>query len=69
MCSTPLTVVVNTRWNGAMMRPSIWSGESPVYCHTTLTTGISIAGKISVGVRSADNGPTIRIKMARTTNV
>ena len=40
MCSISFTVVVSARSNGVMMRPFIWSGGRPVYCHTTLITGI-----------------------------
>jgi hypothetical protein len=34
-----------------------------------LTTGMSIFGKISVGVRSIESEPTIKISTARTTKV
>jgi hypothetical protein len=51
------------------MRPTIWSGGRPVYCHTTLITGILMSGKISVGVLIADKGPMMRMKIARTTKV
>ena len=54
ICSTSFTVVVSVRSNGDVMRPTIWSGGRPVYCHTTLITGMRISGKISVGVLSAD---------------
>jgi hypothetical protein len=32
-------------------------------------TGILISGKMSVGVLIADNGPMMRMKIARTTKV
>src|SRR4029077_1024401 len=69
MCSMLFTVVVSARWNGVMMRPAIWSGGRPVNCHTTLITGMLISGKMSVGVRSQDSVPAIRISSASTTNV
>jgi hypothetical protein len=69
ICSTSLTVVVSVRSNGDVIRPTIWSGGSPVYCHTTLITGILISGKMSVGVFIADKGPMMRMKIARTTKV
>ena len=69
MCSMSLTVVVSARWKCSMTRPAIWSGGRPVYCQTTAITGMRISGKMSVGVRIAESGPTIRISRARTTNV
>jgi hypothetical protein len=62
-------VVVSVRSNGEVMRPTIWSGGRPVYCHTTLMTGILMSGKMSVGVLTADKGPMIRMKIASTTKV
>jgi len=35
----------------AVIRPSNSSGFIPVYCHATAITGMSMFGKISVGVR------------------
>ncbi len=69
MCSMSLTVVVSTRSYGEVMRPSIWLGGRPVYCHTTAITGMLMSGKMSVGVRMAASGPTIRISSARTMKV
>ncbi len=69
MCSISFTVVVSARSNGVMMRPFIWSGGNPVYCQMTLITGIWMSGKISVGVRSAESVPKMRISSASTTNV
>src|SRR5580704_6687828 len=69
MCSMSLTVVVSARWNWVVMRPAIWSGGRPVYCHTTAITGMRMSGKMSTGVRSAESGPTIRISNASTTKV
>src|ERR1700676_2832698 len=69
MCSISSAVVVSARWNGVVMRPAIWSGGRPVYCQTTPMTGIRMSGKMSVGVRSAANGPIIRRSSASTTKV
>src|SRR5216683_3040212 len=48
---------------------AIWSGESPEYCHTTVTTGMSISGKMSVGVFLIDVMPSNKISSAITTKV
>src|SRR4029077_12212985 len=48
---------------------AIWSGESPVYCQTTVTTGMSISGKISVGVFLIAATPSNKMSSAITTNV
>src|SRR5208282_4312284 len=50
ICSMSLTVVVIPRSLLNTMRLAIWSAESPVYCQTTVTTGMSMFGKISVGI-------------------
>src|SRR5258708_16549332 len=41
----------------------------PVYCHATAITGISIFGKISVGVRRIMTGLRTKISTARTMKV
>jgi len=41
----------------------------PVYCQTTLTTGMLIAGKMSVGVRSRTKGVNNSNNNDATTNV
>ena len=64
-----LTVVVSARSNGVVMRPAIWSGGRPVYCHATPMTGMLMFGKISVGVRNAASGPMIKMSSASTMNV
>src|SRR3569832_2550395 len=69
MCSMLLTVVVSERSLWTMIRFAICSGEKPVYCHTIATTGMSMSGKMSVGVRSAVSGPRISRTRARTANV
>src|SRR6266403_6170167 len=48
---------------------AIWSAERPLYCQTTVTTGISISGKMSVGVFLIDTTPSSTIKSAITTKV
>src|SRR5439155_2271071 len=51
MCSMLSTVVVRTRSYWVVIRPSISSGFRPVNCHATAITGMSMLGKMSVGVR------------------
>src|SRR4051812_31486088 len=48
MCSMSLTVVVIALSSTVMTRSVISFGESPLYVHTTLTTGMLIYGKISL---------------------
>ena len=50
MCSMSLTAIVKPRSLLKAMRVDISCAERPLYCHTTVTTGISIFGKISVGI-------------------
>src|SRR6266705_218744 len=69
MCSMLSTVVVRTRSYWVVIRPSISSGLRPVNCQATAITGMSMLGKMSVGVRRMTTGLAIRIKMATTTNV
>src|SRR5260370_38761387 len=45
------------------------AGGRPLYVQTTLTTGMPILGKISVGVLIAESVPKIRMTTARTMNV
>src|SRR5437773_1391892 len=52
-----------------MIRCSISRAFSPAYCQMTLTTGISMAGNISVAVRSNTKGVVNRSNSAATTNV
>ena len=63
-----LTVVVIPRSESRTIRFSISSGVRPVYCQMTLTTGMSIGGKMSF-MRSADRVPKIKIRSATTVNV
>ena len=69
MCSMSLTVVVSERSNTETMRPAMSSGCNPVYCQTTLITGMPIRGKMSVGVRTIAMTPKIRIRIDITTKV
>src|SRR4051812_19515842 len=69
MCSMSLTVVVIVRSKGVTIRAAISSADNPPYCQTTVTTGMLMLGKMSVGVRRIVSGPTNRIRIARTTNV
>src|SRR5687768_5778593 len=55
MCSMSFTDVVNARSDTVEIRRSISSGGSPLYCQITETTGMSISGKMSVGVRKMDS--------------
>src|SRR6267143_5704127 len=48
---------------------AIWSAERPLYCQTTVTTGMSISGKMSVGVFLMDATPSNKMSSAITTNV
>ncbi len=50
VCSISLTVVVKTRSNGVVMRPSKSEDASPVYWKTTETIGMLMFGKMSTGV-------------------
>lgn len=43
--------------------------EKPLYDQTMLTTGISMFGKMSVGVRRIASGPAIRMRIASTAKV
>ena len=45
MCSMPTTFDVSARSKFVTMRLSISSGDSPLYCQTMLTTGMSMYGK------------------------
>ncbi len=69
MCSMSLTVVVMPRSLLKTMRVDISCAESPVYCHTTVTTGISIFGKMSVGIDVMLKAPSSRIRNAKTAKV
>ena len=69
MCSMSLTEVVSTRSLMRMMRCSISSAGMPVYCQTTLTTGMLISGKMSVDMRLMATRLTATISSAITTKV
>ena len=69
ICSISFTIVVMPRSLLAVMRLDISCAERPEYCHTVLTTGILIFGKMSVGVLIAAVTPKMTISIAMTTNV
>jgi hypothetical protein len=64
-----LTVVVMPRSLLEVMRLANSSAERPVYCQTMLTTGISIFGKISVGISRMLNAPIKSRRIAKTAKV
>ncbi len=69
MCSISLTVVVMPRSLLLVMRPAISSAERPANCHTTLTTGMLMFGKISVGIDRMLKAPIKSNKIAKTAKV
>ena len=69
MCSMSFTVVVMLRSLGLVMRLAISSAERPVYCQTTLTTGLSIFGKMSVGILRMLKAPINMRRIAKTAKV
>src|ERR1700722_10739451 len=69
MCSMLSTVVVMPRSCGVMIVRSMSSGDSPAYVQMTVTTGISIDGKMSVAMLLSVTTPKIRISIAMTMNV
>src|ERR1700733_822272 len=56
------TVVVSVRSVRVTMRLAISTAERPLYCQTMLTTGMSMLGKMSVGVFRIESGPMISSK-------
>ena len=69
MCSMLSTVVVRTRSNWVVILPSTSSGFRPVNCQATAITGMSMFGKMSVGVRRMSTGLTSRMSRASTMKV
>src|ERR1017187_2257570 len=69
MCSMSLTEVVKERSQRMVTTSAISSGEMPPYDQMTLTTGISISGKMSVGMRKVASTPRMTIIMDMTTKV
>src|SRR6266436_9761525 len=69
MCSMLSTVVVSARSVILTMRSLMSSGTNPLKVQMMLTTGISILGKMSVGVRTIDIAPRIKIRTANTAMV
>ena len=68
-CSISFTAMVMPRCERKVMTSDISSGETPLKVQMTLTTGISISGRISVGMRWMASTPRIRIRSAMITNV
>ena len=64
-----MTEVVSSRSLMRMIRCSTSSAGMPVYCQTTLTTGMLISGKMSVDMRLTATRLTTRISSAATTMV
>src|SRR5450755_3889871 len=69
LCSTSLTSTFTARSELEVMRCSISWGCKPVKLQTRLITGISMLGKISVGVRNSTTGVSNMITRAITINV
>ena len=69
VCSMLLTTVVMLRSTLVVMRPSISSAFIPVYCQMEARTGMSIFGKMSVGVRDITNGLISRTSRASTMKI
>src|ERR1035438_9143784 len=69
VCSILLTTVVMLRSTLVVIRPSISSAFMPVYCQMEARTGISIFGKMSVGVREITKGLIRRMIIASTMKV
>ena len=69
MCSISLTVVVIARSLMVTIRFSISSGAIPAKVQMTLTTGMLISGKMSVGMRPIVMTPSNMMTRAITTNV
>jgi hypothetical protein len=64
-----LTLVVSDRSKIEIILFAISLGTSPVKVHTTLITGMLIAGKISIGVRSSTTGVINTRRSEKTTKV
>src|SRR5271154_6070262 len=69
MCSMSSTSVVSDRSYGVVIRCAMSWAEKPLYDQTTLTTGMLMFGKISVGVRMIASGPRMNKSTATTMNV
>jgi hypothetical protein len=63
------TLPVKARSVGSSTRLSMSSGEMPVNDQTTLATGMSTSGKMSVGMRAIETTPRTMMRRATTTNV
>ena len=69
MCSMSLTGVVSTRSNGPVMRSPNCEAGIPVYWNTMETTGMSMFGKMSLGVLMIASVPAMSSSSAATMNV
>src|SRR5271154_6806181 len=65
----PLTLVEIEYWLWVVTRCSISGVERPVSCQITVTTGILISGKMSVGMDTMADTPSTRMSAANTKNV
>src|ERR1700730_15926815 len=63
------TVVGSARSHTPMIRLDMSSASSPLYFQITLTIGIAMSGKMSVGVDTIETTPKIAISTATMTNV
>jgi hypothetical protein len=69
MREIPATVEANARSETVVTRFSTFLGDMPVYVHTQLTMGMSIVGKISIGIWLRETMPNKKIDIAMTINV
>ena len=69
MRSMSFTLPVKARSLTSSTRRSMSAGEMPVKDHTTLATGMSTSGKMSVGMRHIETRPSTTMRRATTTNV
>src|SRR5580700_5335341 len=69
ICSMSLTEVVKERSQRMVTTSAISSGEMPEYVQMTETTGMSMLGKMSVGMRTMAMPPSATMSSAMTTKV
>lgn len=63
MCSILLTVVVIARSEMVTMRSALSCGDMPVYDQMTDATGMSMRGKMSVGIETIAATPRTSIRI------
>src|SRR5579872_1284069 len=53
-------------WRSCRVRIRFWTSSAliPLYVHTTATTGMSISGKISIGIRVIDPAASMQIRIS-----